>query len=322
MRENWARFGLCLSIGFACALAARPAQAEPKLDGAVQLSLSGSVLGYSSLKWTFDQPGTSAPGAGPLVAESSQTVTSTLYGLPGAGLGLGLGVGLSDNVLLGAQVILSGSKASVEGASSDGSTLQFLPRLEYVFDDSENRPFFAAVAGVGHTSSTSSPSGSSSQGQALSTSVDSSTTTYYFGGSLGVHAFLSDTFSIDPALTVLGLSGTGTSNSSSMTGTGNSYGETQSLSGYQVLFSIGLSGWLGGSSSHPVAPAVQIAPAVQAPPTMQTVPIVQPPPAPQTAPRTADGPRTATGARPRARLLIRAQHRRASHHRAAQGTYG
>jgi hypothetical protein len=105
---------------------------------------------------------------------------------------------------------------------------------------------------------------------------------------LGVHAFLSDTFSFDPALTVLGLSGTETSNSASMNG--NSFGETQSLSGYQVLFSIGLSGWLGGSPSHPAAPAAQSAPAVEAPPTMQTAPAVQAapalqsPPAPQPAP--------------------------------------
>jgi hypothetical protein len=234
-----------LGLGLGCALAARPAAAEPKVGGAVQLSLSGSVLGYSSLKATLGDPTPEPTGLDVIQAgrEPSLTTTQTSYGFPGAGSGFGVGFGLSDHWVLGAQLLFSGSKTSVAGSSADASTIEFLPRLEYAFGNSKVRPFFAAVAGIGHTSEKSSRTeGLGAANYVILT--ESSSTTYLLGGSVGAHAFLSDSFSIDPAFTLLGVFGSQTSNSSS--GSADSVRETDSLSGYQVMFSIGLSGWLGG----------------------------------------------------------------------------
>jgi len=279
MRADRSRLGLCLGVGLGCAFAARPAAAERSLNDTVQLSLSGSLLGYSSLTSTPD-PSTntsSPPGAGSLSGlPPEQKVSTTSYGLPGSGLGFGLGVGLSDNVVLGAQLFFSGSKTTIGDSNSDGSTVQFLPRLEYVVDDTGIRPFFAAVAGVGHSSATSS-SLTVLDSESSTVSTDSSSTTFLFGGSVGVHGFLSDTLSIDPAFTVLGVSGSQTStlslpSSSSAMGSAE---QKASVSGYQVLLSIGLSGWLGGSTPHPPAHGAEVAPAVVA-----EAPRAQPAPAP------------------------------------------
>jgi hypothetical protein len=280
MRKNWLRSVVCLGAGFGCALGARPAAAERSLKEAVQLSLTGSLLGYSSLRLTPRvslNPQPLAPGA---TEVPSQALSTTSYGLPGSGLGFGLGVGLSDNVLLGAQLLLSRSKTSLGDSSDDSTLVQFLPRVEYVFHGATSRPFLAAVAGVNHSSATSSSSISSGD-LTYSSSTESSGTGFLFGGSAGVHAFISHSLAIDPAFTVLRISGSQTNKSSFSAGSTVEQG--YSTSGYQVLLSIGLSAWIGGASAHSSERDEQAEPT----PVAVAGPAPDPDPAPEEEPLSA-----------------------------------
>ncbi|HTA91200.1 MAG TPA: outer membrane beta-barrel protein [Polyangiaceae bacterium] len=234
------RSGVCFGVGLACVVAARGAAAEHSIADAAHLSLDGSLLGYQKLTFTPNPVTATDPlsDTDDQVAPAAQTASSTTFGLLGTGFGVGLGYGLTNDVLLGVQLELTSTQASSAAGSSTNTTLQFLPRLEYVFEGADARPYVAAILGIGH-SSVALPAGAGSE----------SGTQYLFGGSFGVHAFLSDTLSIDPALTFLGQSGSETDTTTAVSlvdGSQASTSQQGSTSGYSVVFSIGLSAWLGG----------------------------------------------------------------------------
>jgi Outer membrane protein beta-barrel domain len=229
------RFGVCFGVGLCCVAAAPSAAAAPRdFSDVVHFSLDGSLLSYQKQKFTP----TDAPGV--LTTSSS----STTYGLLGSGFGIGLGYGLTDSLLVGTQLQLASTKESSSGDTTL-TQVQFLPRLEYLFEGSDARPYVAAILGVGHQSTSIPIPGGDP--------VTLSGSQFLFGGSFGVHAFLSDTLSIDPALTFLGASGSQTTTEPGIAFDGAftpSATEHDSVSGYQIVLSIGLSGWLGGAPAE------------------------------------------------------------------------
>ncbi|HWZ91170.1 MAG TPA: outer membrane beta-barrel protein, partial [Polyangiaceae bacterium] len=172
----------------------------------MQLSLDGTLFSYESLTSTPEaqpQPQFGGGGSQPL----SSTTTSTNFSFMGSGFGFGIGYAPSDHVLLGAQLELSHGHqqdSTATQVTSDLSTTRvaLLPRVEYVFRGEAARPYFALEVGVESVSTSTA-----------SSNATLSSTDYLYGGAFGVHLFLNDYFSFDPALTVLGVSGSGQSDS-------------------------------------------------------------------------------------------------------------
>jgi hypothetical protein len=213
-----------LAAALVCSAAARRASAWE----ATQVTLQATVLSYQKTTVTFDGNG----------ASSSSSASVTSFGLFGSGVGAGVGYQW-DHVGLGV-------RANIQSASSgnqDATVVSFFPRLEYQVTPGESAPFIAGLVGLNHTSI-----------------GDRSSTTYGFGGSLGVHGFLDPAVSIDPELTVVGFTGSQTAGGA----------DNYSQSGVQVLLTLGLSGWITGARK----------PAAAAPPVRETVPAPQPAAAP------------------------------------------
>ena len=241
LRQNLG-LGACVAVWLACAVGARPARAAD-LTGAVQLSLDGSLIGYNTLKTT-----TTVTVPAPLSGISNPAVTTdssnTTIGVLDSGAAVTVGYGASHNVLLGLRTQLASNEVS------------FLPRLEILFEGDRARPFLAGMVGIASHSSTVNGD--------MGAKNEVSSTNYLAGGSLGVHAFVSDTLSIDPMLTFEGFSGSGTSKHTASTSSLSNDMDTSadiSTSGINVLFTIGLSAWLGGrpSASAPVGTRAGVA---------------------------------------------------------------
>jgi len=149
---------------------------------------------------------------------------------------------VSENVLLGGQLELSASKVDLGPSqpTTDGSNVLLLPRLEYVFDGDEARFYLAALAGYRYTSTKSTL-----PNNAGSTEVTGSAGV--FGVGLGLHGFISDSCSFEPAISVLRSTGSQTITSSmSQAGFATS---NQSLdfssNGTTVMVSLGIAAWFG-----------------------------------------------------------------------------
>jgi len=212
-------------------LGARPAQAA-NLTGAVQLSLDGSLVSYSTLK-TTTKPSDAPSGIGVPDPSVETNQSSTTLGVLNSGLGIGFGYSATNNLLVGVRT------------QFEGDGVAFLPRLEIIFDGDRARPFLAGMVGVASASQTTeAPTGEKDE---------TSATKYLAGASLGVHAFLTDTVSIDPMLTLEGFSGSGTSkHTAGNLSTDDMDSSTDvSVSGVSVLFTVGFSAWLGGHASAP-----------------------------------------------------------------------
>ena len=202
MISRWVRCVACLGVGLSCSMAARQAAAWE----ATQVTLQATALSYQKITVTLD-------GAnGGASASASSSLTS--YGLFGSGVGAGVGYAW-NNVLFGVRANYQSASA---GAGS-ASTLSLFPRLEYQTNPGETGAFIAGLLGIIHDSSGDSTSG----------------TAYGFGGAVGVHGFIDPAVSLDPELTVVGLTGSHSAGS-----------QTLSESGVQVLLTFGLSGWIRG----------------------------------------------------------------------------
>ncbi|MEP7052813.1 MAG: hypothetical protein ABJB12_20765 [Pseudomonadota bacterium] len=211
MRSKSVRCVACLVVGLACGLPPRQARAWE----ATQVTLQATALSYEKFTFKPDGGGT---------ASSSTSVTD--FGLFGSGMGAGVGYAW-DNVGLGVRASIQ--NISVESRSV--TTLSLFPRLEYQANPGATGAFVAALLGVTHSSAD-----------------NSSSTLYGFGGALGVHGFVDPAVSIDPELTVMGLTG-----SQSVSGTGF-LDQGASQSGVQVLLTLGLSGWITGRHAPPRRP--------------------------------------------------------------------
>jgi hypothetical protein len=192
--------------------------------------------------------------------------SQTSFGLLNAGLGVGAAYGVSDNVVLGAQVLLSstsydrdtkttdGTSSMTNSSSGKSSRISIYPRVEYVFGDNSTsfRPFLAGMLGL--SSETSGPD-----------ETEITVSRHSFGAGLGAHGFVTPHFSIDPLLSIHRFGG-------SVDIEGNT-GSSPDITGTVVALTVSLTGWFGGSSTSlastddaPPAPVVRPAPAVSAPP--------------------------------------------------------
>ncbi len=230
MFQNGWRLGVCAGVFTACLGSSQRAHARD-FEGVVHLSLDGSIVDYQSTSL-------SAKGQDAGLALTAKTHL-TNYGLLGSGTGIGLGVGITDSAFLGAQLSITGTTLSgINSIDQDLLNVLLLPRFEYLFGDDAVRPFVAVMAGVEHSSSK------------VDTQI--SGTSFIAGGALGLHAFLTRSFSIDPQFAVFGASG-----SETLSIDGNieepGFSEDFSTSGYRVLLSVGISGWVGGRKPAPAA---------------------------------------------------------------------
>jgi hypothetical protein len=158
-------------------------------------------------------------------SSDSESVSLTSFGLFGSGVGAGVGY-TWDNVGFGVRTNVQ----NVSEGSESATALSLFPRLEYQANPGKSGAFVAALVGVTHLSL-----------------GDTSTTSFGFGGSLGAHGFIDPAVSIDPELTVIGSTG-----SESFSGGGSDASATQT--GVQMLFTLGLSGWINSKHSSRFAP--------------------------------------------------------------------
>jgi hypothetical protein len=113
-----------------------------------------------------------------------------------------------------------------------------VPRIDYVFNGGVVRPYVAAFAGYRHlwTSGSGSSYESASRGSG-----------FVFGGAVGAHVFLTDSWSIDPELAVLHSGQNGTQSTKGVTDVGSiAVGSDYTTRDTAVMLSVGLSGWVGG----------------------------------------------------------------------------
>ena len=185
-------------------------------NGAFQLGLSTTLVRYEPL--TLEDE-----------AGNEQDNSELFWGIGENPLALELGYGLSDQLVFGGIVGLGGSSNSV-GENQDESkfTFELGPKLDYMFSPGAKvNPFIGALVLV-HLESTTIEQGTTKQEQ--------SATAFLFLARIGLRAFVTDTFSIDPALVAGGGLGSGSVESG---------GEFDfDLTGFRIGLNIGFSGWM------------------------------------------------------------------------------
>ena len=238
MMQRSFRFGLGASFFVLSFASAKDATARD-FDGVVHLSLDGSILDYRSVSLAANEIGSS----------DSATSSTASYGIVGSGLGFGVGIGITSRCLLGAKLVVAGTTLGGAYGDQQATSVQLTPRIEYVFGRGTARPFIAGLIGIDHE---------------YESVPEASATSFAAGGGAGVHLFLTPSFSLDPSFTVLGYAG-----SERVTGASTAFGADSldySLTGYRILLSIGMSGWLGRSEPDKAEPApAEIAPALPEP---------------------------------------------------------
>ncbi len=192
-------------------LLATPSAAQTA-TGPFRLGLEGNAIAHDKVTLSASHGAGSAPAA------------TTNLGLPGAAIGVALGYSVTANVLLGGRLLASSTQTKVGDASADSASFAIVPHAEYILDGAVGRPFLAAHVGYASTNS--------SAGE-----VETSTSSFLIGPGAGLHAFAAPTFSIDAGLVAM------LQQASAKTG-----GAELSGSGYTIVATIGLSGWLGGSN--------------------------------------------------------------------------
>ena len=224
---------------------------------ALVLTLQGSLVDYQKQTVKPDRPD------GSMIDPEEQKTSVTSYGPLGAGLGFGIGYAW-DQVLFGARAELTHSDTSLpSGAEGALTQVSLLPRLEYMFNTDTTRPFIAGILGIQHTAVTSTVTVASQFGGATQAKLDDSSTRFAIGGAFGLHTFLNRSVSLDPELTLLYTSGSGTVKDATE-GVSNPDSQDYSISVVRVLFSIGLSGWIDTAGEPTPPPAYE---GTAAPPT-------------------------------------------------------
>lgn len=250
MLSNVMRGGVCWGLGFAALASAGAAHAQEaeaqdaygaahsKGHEALQLTLQGSLVDYVKQTVKPDKP------EGSTIDPDELKTSSTSFGVLGPALGVGVGYAW-DQVLFGVRANLANvDTSSPGGRDTSGTQISLLPRLEYMFNTDQTRPFIAGLVGIEHLSSTT-PSAIVVQNGQLSTigKTEDSATAFAIGAAFGVHAFLNHSVSLDPEFTLLYASGSGTVKDATE-GVTDPQSQGYSLSAVRVLFSLGLSGWI------------------------------------------------------------------------------
>lgn len=205
------------------------------VDGRFRLGLEAIMVETQSVsvKGTFtDESGEEQIVDSQLDRSSSGLLASTL--------GLGLGLGFGDHVVLGARILQGSQGVKInDGVETTSSSVSFLPFAEFLLSShTPFQPYLGVTAGI--------RTGSTEVDNDEVSNFDSTLT----GLNLGAHIFVSDSFSIDPALSFLYVSET-----AEETVGGSLEPVKLEGSGTLILLSFGLTGWLGSNSGPAPAPA-------------------------------------------------------------------
>lgn len=194
----------------------------------MRLGLDGGLFEHQVM--TTSVPGGSAFGS----SSQEVDVKTTTLGLASIPFGPVVAYGVSDNILLGTHLDLIHRSVSADGGSSRDS-LGFAANLfaSYVAGTGDVRPFIGPLLGI----------------EMVDTDQGSSTTKehlFTFNAQLGLHAFATSSFSIDPSLVAgYGVGGGSLEVADGFGGTGIDY----DLSGFSIGLRLGVSGWIGGKGS-------------------------------------------------------------------------
>lgn len=201
MKRLWVVGGFCAGLFITTTASAAPTESR------LQLSLAGQFVGYERL------------------SISGLTTSTTGFGLATPSVGVGVAGGIGKNFVLGGRLAFATQNSSPEGGDSVSQTqvaVSLIP--EYVFDGDAIRPFLSATFGYDHVSADA--------GATQRAGVSGGTAVA--GGGIGVHCFATDSFSIDPSVSLLYEGGTIAFNS-----------DSHDVSGFAVMGTIAFSGWLG-----------------------------------------------------------------------------
>jgi hypothetical protein len=217
-----------------------PALAVP-IDGRTELQLQTSLMSLSSIEVRTEQQ---SAGEGTTTTQSDVGFTPRL--------GFGLGHGFGDHLLLHLLAGVTSTQRSVDpgGLTMDQVSYEIGPSVRFVAKGERARFFVGAGFSLG---------GAKLSGDSVQ---KSSAFNYAVGPVVGMHGFLNDYVSLDPAfeLSWVGSSlsywGAQSFNDSS---TGQTPSRTREVelagSGFRILATLSLTGWLG--APKPVTAAVQ-----------------------------------------------------------------
>lgn len=210
--------GLLLS-----SLAPSVASATP-VAGRVRVGVEGALLSHRG----YSVSGDSMP---------STSASETSLGPSAAPFGVGVGTSLTESVWLDGRLLLGTSDRSVDSGPSATTRMVAIHAVPaYVFDGDAFHPYVGVDLGYEHEKTTASGA------------ADASASLGTIGAVLGARCFVTDSFSVDPALTASWEKGT------------ESLGDVSlDRSGFGLTLGVALSGWVG--DAHPSAPAAAEPPA-------------------------------------------------------------
>jgi len=214
-----------LGLGF-WVCSAKNAAAAP-IEDRVRLGLEGSLLSYESLSLSGDVQGVSM----------SAKESATSFGVSTSSLGIGLGYGISDSIALDGRALFGVVNRGVDGGgSSSGSMIALHAMPSYVFGGDAVRPFLGVDVGVQHE-------------KVSAAGGDLSSTVGVVGAMAGARCFVSDSWSLDPMVTIFGETGSQSIGSLDL-----------GRSGFGITLGFALSGWLGDGSSARPSPSAETEP--------------------------------------------------------------
>jgi hypothetical protein len=215
-RKLWASAAVLAGI-----TSSAPAFAQ-SVEEHFQIGLATPILAYST--GTIETEG-------PLNLETETDVSSTQWGLGHAVAGE-FGYGLNDALVLGAFLQLGGESQTLEfenGAEAEADSFRFLlgPKIDYMFLEGKTvRPFVGGIIGLTVDSSEDDTD-------------ETSLTGFELQGRVGLRAFVTETFSIDPAF-YMGWS----TASGEVEPPGPAPSTDVSVSAFNVGLTVGVSGWV------------------------------------------------------------------------------
>jgi hypothetical protein len=217
-----------LALLFVCIFAST-ASAQ-SLAGRFQLQTQASIFDFESVNYQYkDENSFLEP-----FNDTSRTVGLTPR------LGMGLGYMVHDHISLNLSATLGVRTDEDErnglGVELTSNRFELLPTFRVLTTGERARMFVAAGAGYLRRATKVSGGGEDSAHLGL------------FGGVLGIHGFVHDRVSIDAMLETMGEFGPFKTVVSSV----DHYDDDEdrgTVRGYRIVFSVGLTGWLGGQAS-------------------------------------------------------------------------
>ena len=149
---------------------AAPASAqESQSIRGLRLHLETSLFGVDSSTATPDG------------ADEGSTTTTISFGPSAQGLGFGVGFGITDNLVIGGNLVLNYTSTKREGSDAHGfADVKLMPYLEFLFGSGSVRPFIGGALMM-----------------ELQSGEDYGAQLFGLAGLGGVHVFMTDSVSLD-----------------------------------------------------------------------------------------------------------------------------